>query len=128
MQGLTVEEEAALLKGVDQGVAEYVRILRAHGVQTFQSCEGGPGHTYPDPTVEFHGDQSEGPRAFGVARSYGLPVERLIRFWDVRDGELCGPYWGLTFKLDAVEFLERQRQVARRWRARKAVAKSKPRR
>ncbi len=28
-----------------------VEVLRAAGVETFESCEGGAGHSYPEPTV-----------------------------------------------------------------------------
>ncbi len=25
--------------------------LRSGGIETFESCQGGPGHSFPDPTV-----------------------------------------------------------------------------
>ena len=30
------------------------------GIETFESCPGGPGHAYAEPTVRFYGDRSEG--------------------------------------------------------------------
>ena len=36
---------------LDAGIAQAVVALRAGGVETFESCEGGPGHAYPEPTV-----------------------------------------------------------------------------
>lgn len=85
--------------GCDPGVAEYVRVLREHGVETFESCEGGPGHAYPVPTVRFHGGRGEGFGALAIAIQYGLPVGDLRRAWPVVDGEPTGPYWELTFYL-----------------------------
>lgn len=73
-------------------------ILRRHGVLTFESCEGGPGHSYPEPTVAFHGEPAEGFRAYAVALQHGLPIYDLRRVWCHQDGELTGPRWQLTFR------------------------------
>jgi hypothetical protein len=40
---------------LDEGIREIVLTLIANGVETFESCEGGPGHVYPWPTVPFTG-------------------------------------------------------------------------
>lgn len=66
-------------------------------METFESCEGGIGHAFPEPTVRFHGDHSEGYRAVAAAMQAGLPVAELRRVWPVLDGELTGPSWELTF-------------------------------
>jgi hypothetical protein len=84
--------------GLDEGIREYVRVLLAHGVETFESCEGGPGHTYPEPTIRFHGERPEGFRALAVARQAQLPVDALRRIWTLNDGEPTGPYWEMTFR------------------------------
>ena len=81
---------------LDPGIDALVRCLVAAGVETFESCEGGPGHAYPEPTVRFHGDKAEGYRAASVALSGGFSVTALRRVWPVLDGELTGPYWELT--------------------------------
>ena len=52
---------------LDAGIAPYVLLLRGAGVETFESCEGGQGHAYPQPTIRFHGDRSEGLRALAVS-------------------------------------------------------------
>lgn len=83
--------------GLDIGIRHYVLVLRSQGVETCQSCQGGPGHTYNEPTIEFHGEAGEGLRALGAALIYGLPVENLRREWHVRGGELHGPIWTMTF-------------------------------
>lgn len=82
---------------LDPGVAPYVRVLRENGVETFESCEGGPGHAYTGPSVRFHGGVGEGHRALGVAIQNALPVAELRRVWSIEDGEPVGPYWELRF-------------------------------
>jgi hypothetical protein len=46
---------------IDPGIRREVKILWENGIETFESCEGGRGHSFPEPTVRFHGGQSEGP-------------------------------------------------------------------
>lgn len=93
MQDLTEQFEPPL----DAGIAEVVAVLRDNGVETFESCEGGPGHAYPEPTVRFHGDTSEGLRALAAAIKAELPVAELRRTWPIQDDEITGPWWELTF-------------------------------
>src|SRR5688500_15798303 len=59
---------------LDVGIRTAVHALRAAGIETFESCEGGPGHAYLEPTVRFHGDRGEGFRALAVGLQAGLPV------------------------------------------------------
>lgn len=75
-------------------------LLRDAGVETFESCEGGEGHAFLEPTVRFHGHRSEGLRALAVVLQAGLPVSELRRVWPVLDGEVTGPCWELTFVLN----------------------------
>lgn len=82
---------------LDAGIARHVEALRAAGVETFESCEGGPGHAYPEPTVRFFGDQSEGFRALSAAMKSGLNVSALRRAWPIVENEPTGPWWELTF-------------------------------
>lgn len=82
---------------LDAGIAKAVRILRAAGVETFESCEGGPGHSYPEPTIRFHGDAPEGFRALAAAMKEGFPVAELRRVWPIQDEEPTGPWWEITF-------------------------------
>lgn len=83
---------------LDPGVAAYVRALADGGIETFESCEGGPGHAYPEPTIRFHGNRAEGFRALAVAQQKALPVTALRRAWPVQDGEPTGPWWEMTFR------------------------------
>jgi hypothetical protein len=86
---------------LDSGICEIVRILMEAGVETFESCEGGPGHAFTHPTVRFHGHREEGFRAMAVAQSHGLNVTYLRRVWDVIEGEPTGPQWEMVFYLDS---------------------------
>lgn len=85
-------------KGLDPGIAPWVEILRKYGVETYESCEGGPGHAFPEPTIRFCGQQADGFHALAIARTYGLPVFEIRRFWTVQDGEPVGPNWEMTFR------------------------------
>jgi len=84
---------------LDDGIKKYVEVLNAAGIETYESCQGGNGHSYPEPTVRFHGDQIEGFRVLAVARQHDFPVSALRRFWDIIEGEPTGPYWEITFNL-----------------------------
>jgi hypothetical protein len=89
--------QIALDSPLDAGIRNAVHALRSGGVETFESCEGGEGHAYLEPTVRFHGNQAEGFRALGVAMQAGLKVSELRRVWPVLDSEPTGPWWELTF-------------------------------
>ncbi len=86
---------------LDPKIRPIVELLRGQGVETFASCEGGTGHPYPVPTVRFHGDRSEGFRAFSIALQHGLVIGDLRRVWQVVDGEPDGPFWEMTLELGA---------------------------
>jgi len=81
---------------LDPGIAPYVEALRGDAVETFESCEGGEGHAYPEPTIRFHGNRAEGFRALAAAQTRGIPVASLRRVWPVIEDEPTGPYWELT--------------------------------
>lgn len=82
---------------LDKGIERAVLILQEAGIETYESCEGGSGHSYPEPAVRFYGDRSEGFKALAVAMQHGLPVVALRRIWQVVDGEPTGPDWELVF-------------------------------
>jgi hypothetical protein len=82
---------------LDDGIRRAVLVLRSEGIETFESCEGGPGHAFPDPTIKFHGSSWAGYRALAVAMENGLRVARLQRVYHVHDGQLAGPWWELVF-------------------------------
>jgi hypothetical protein len=86
---------------LDPGIRSYVETLMKEGVETFESCEGGPGHSFPEPTIRFHGNTYEGYRAFTAAMNWGLPVLNLRRYYYVEDGQLIVPSWEITFRYPA---------------------------
>jgi hypothetical protein len=86
--------------GLDPGIRAYVERLQESGIETFESCEGGPGHAYPEPTVRFYGTPEAGWRAVGICLAYGLPIQFLRRIWYVLDrNEPSGPYWEIVFRV-----------------------------
>jgi len=89
----------ALPENLDEGIRSVVEILVKNGVGTFESCEGGDGHAFHEPTVRFHGTHAEGFRALAVALQHGLRVCELRRYYSVEDGEPVGPRWEMTFLL-----------------------------
>lgn len=82
---------------LDSGIEPYVTILASAGIETYESCQGGEGHSYTEPTVRFYGSHAEGFRALSVALQHNLPVASLKRLWTVEDGEPVGPTWELVF-------------------------------
>jgi len=90
---------AERLAELDPGIRRAVEILTEHGVETFESCEGGPGHSYPEPTARFYGDPGAGWLAVSVCLNHGFKLSELRRVWDILDGnDPTGPYWEVTFR------------------------------
>ena len=85
------------IHGLDKGIRRYVEILVSNGIETYESCEGGRGHAYPEPTIRFYGEIAEGFRALAIAIENGLPVDEIRRFWSVQDLQPVGPDWAITF-------------------------------
>lgn len=83
---------------LDPGIAAAVRILMAAGIETFESCQGGPGHCFAAPTVRFRGHRDQGFHALAVAQANGLLVVDLRRTWSIVEGEPTGPHWELVFE------------------------------
>lgn len=81
---------------LDPGILPFVECLAKANVETFESCQGGNGHAYPEPTVRFYGERPEGYRAVSVALNARFRVKELKRVWPLIDGELTGPYWEIT--------------------------------
>ena len=82
---------------LDKWIAHQVEVLVEHGIETYESCQGGVGHPLPDPMVRFYGDNAEGYRAVTIALQNGLHPSMLRRFWSINNGELVGPHWEMTF-------------------------------
>jgi hypothetical protein len=93
---------------LDRWISYAVKVLREGGIETYESCEGGDGHSYSEPGVRFHGGPAEGHKALSVALTFGLPVRALRRFWSIDRGEPTGPYWELTFWEKPLRTLQRE--------------------
>ncbi|MEI7913079.1 MAG: hypothetical protein WCK77_25955 [Verrucomicrobiota bacterium] len=85
---------------LDDGMRDTVEILVNGGVETFESCQGGPGHCFLEPTVRFYGGPAAGFKALAVAMDNGLKVRALRRYWTMIGEEPTGPYWEMTFLPD----------------------------
>lgn len=81
----------------DQGFA--VRVLHASGFETCQSCQGGAGHAYHEPTVEMVATSSDalGFGALEALHAYGLPVSGVAINWPVHNGMPFEKNWRITF-------------------------------
>ena len=95
---------------LDREISYAVKVLYEAGIETSESCEGGDGHSFPEPTVQFFGDGAEGYRAVTIALQFGLPVSDLRRVWSVIGSELTGPHWEMTFSPRS-RLVEVQRQA-----------------
>jgi hypothetical protein len=82
---------------LDRWISYAVKVLRGVQVETFESCQGGPGHPYPEPTIRFYGGPDAGWKALWIALNHALPVYSLRRYWSIENGEPRGPYWEMTF-------------------------------
>ncbi|MFA5306929.1 MAG: hypothetical protein WC365_05785 [Candidatus Babeliales bacterium] len=82
---------------LDPGIKHEVEILFSNGIETYESCQGGPGHCYPEPTIRFLGGKSEGFKALAIALQNGLKPSKLSRIWTIEDNEPIGPTWEMTF-------------------------------
>ncbi len=93
--GMTVERLGYTL---DPGIENAVDLLRSGGIATVESCEGGTGHCFPEPTVRFMGSKAEAWRALSLVLDNGLPVLFLRRQWTIDENDPEGPYWELVFR------------------------------
>ena len=84
---------------VDLGIVRAVKILLDAGISTYESCQGGEGHCYPEPTVRFEGHPATGWRALALLMTYDLPVKRFSRTWTFSYERVPeGPVWEVVFR------------------------------
>lgn len=88
--------EVSDIEGIDIGMVPIISLLLARGVETFESCEGGEGHAFYEPTIRFHGSKEEGYRVVALLSQNGYRVAELRRYWSFIEGELTGPQWEVT--------------------------------
>lgn len=93
---------------LDHWISYAVKVLRDAGLETYESCQGGDGHSYAEPAIRFHGTDADGFRALAVTTTFGLPVRALHRSWSINNGYPTGPYWELTFWIRPLKRLQRE--------------------
>lgn len=82
---------------VDLRIVRAVKVLKDAEFTTIESCEGGEGHAYPEPTIKFAGSRATGWRALGELLTFGLPLNHIGQMWSMTDGHPKGPNWIVTF-------------------------------
>jgi hypothetical protein len=95
----TKMREAKDYDDIDRGIVFAVKVLHAAGIATCQSCQGGEGHCYPEPSVDLVAgpSDSDGFAALAALRDYGLPVSRVMLVWDIQNGLPYSKLWRITF-------------------------------
>lgn len=93
-----------LINSLDPIIKDAVILLNKYGYKTFESCQGGDGHCYPEPTVRFFGDEFDLIRAYELCSIHGLNVfnaKRVYRktdvYSEVTDGISIGDNWDKPF-------------------------------
>ena len=66
---------------IDDGIMPAVHIMWDNGFDTFESCEGGEGHAYFEPTIRFLGTEFDLIRAYEVWTANGLIVGEVKRVY-----------------------------------------------
>lgn len=92
-QGVLLDPEDALRAELDPGIRRTVCYLRDHEIDTFESCQGGEGHSWPHPCVHFQGDENAGLWVVWLLEHAGTHVRWLSRTWDLDHGLPRSPYW-----------------------------------
>jgi hypothetical protein len=85
------------IEGLDEEIRDLVELFNNDNISTFESCQGGEGHAFSEPTIRFHGLYAEGFLAYALAIYNGYKVKYLRRYYTVSDGELVGPEWEIVF-------------------------------
>ena len=119
-----VPPNAFSIHHLDRWVRFAVLMLRQAGIQTYESCQGGAGHAFPEPTVRFEGTKSDAFRAVAAVRAHGLPAHHLRQFWRLNEHGAERPAWEMTF-YPLTRLVAIQRQAERHGLMRRAVPSSK---
>jgi hypothetical protein len=95
-------ESERFYQGLDKGIRFAVRVLHANGIDTCQSCQGGKGHSYPEPTVDLPINTADYEifGALSALSDYGLPVCSVGLVWRVQKSGL------ITEKLGRITFFK----------------------
>lgn len=96
---------------LDKGIRFAVKVLHAHGIETGQSCQGGKGHSYNDPTIDLSTSDTgtEIFSAFDVLNQYGLPVSNISLVWETGGHKL------LSERIGRITFYKTMEDRANEW-------------
>ena len=88
----------AWYEALDAGIRFPVRVLHAAGLETCQSCEGGEGHAYYDPTIDMvaRADDVDGFAALRALEDYGLHVATVSIVWNIKNGLPYEKLWRIV--------------------------------
>lgn len=76
---------------IDEGILPAVKIMRKHGFETFESCEGGGEHAYAESTIFFYGNEFDCLRAYEICILHNLNVDyvgRIFQKEELNKGEV----------------------------------------
>ena len=82
---------------LDPLIRPYVRALYEAGFDTYESCQGGEGHSAAAPFIRFKGNHHVGFKALALAIDREWPVIELARFWHIMPEGPVGPDWQMRF-------------------------------
>jgi len=91
------------LPSIDEGIRPAVKLLNENGFETFESCEGGRGHCFSEPTVRFYGTEQDLIAAYELLESSGLNVHNARRVfrkqpvYDASETIAIGSNWQAPF-------------------------------
>jgi hypothetical protein len=70
-----------IINKVDEVIKPAVKILLEHGFNTFESCQGGEGHAFTEPTIRFTGTEFDLIIAYELCQHYKLNVDCVRRVY-----------------------------------------------
>lgn len=82
---------------LDERIRDAVMVLREAGVDTFASCQGGPGHMFRLPTIRFQGDEWAARLAIRVLAKNGYAADEVRHYLaDEYLSKLSDEFWEIT--------------------------------
>lgn len=83
---------------IDPKIVAALHALADYEIDTFSSCQGGPGHPCVMPEILFHGGESAGLYAVWLLEAQGFRVQELSRHWDLDHGLPRQPLWRVALR------------------------------
>jgi len=70
------------IDNLDDIIRPAVKIMLEHGFYTFESCQGGEGHAFTEPTIRFEGTEFDLIIAYELCTHYKLNVSCVRRVYE----------------------------------------------